>query len=256
MRRDLLNDDDFFDKEINDFLQAYVPKPCDEDKIDETIDVLKDYMPKKKNKYALLTMIKNQVTYVNRGYIAFSIIFMILGIILSSRCQVSAYDTLLIFSPFPVIIGIYEIAKSKTQNMWEIEKSYKYSYSLVFLSRMIIVTIISSFSNMFFSLSLCNFDIGDMFVRCMSAWIVPMTIVFSISLVIFSRISRVYAPLGACSIWIITLAFCNRWIVSFLQNAREGLLILIMAFSISVFILSFIKFYKVEKNYEGEALWN
>ena len=71
MKRNLL-DDEFYDKEISEFLESYVLEEASEEKIEETIDVLKEYMPREKERYPLLKVIKNQLTFISREYIAIS----------------------------------------------------------------------------------------------------------------------------------------------------------------------------------------
>lgn len=155
MKRDML-DDEFMDKEIEDFLASYVVKDCDKERIDETIDVLKSYIPKQKEKHVLLKMIKNELTYANKIYLLASLIFIILGIFLTARIKVSSYYIMLFASPIPVIIGLYELAKSRMNHMWELEKSMKYSCSIISLAKIIIVIGTSSILNIFLSLVLCN----------------------------------------------------------------------------------------------------
>lgn len=255
MKKDML-DDEFMDKDIEDFLASYVVKDCDEEHIDETIDVLKSYMPRPKEKHVLLMMIKNELTYANKIYILASLMFIILGIFLTGKMKVSSYYIMLFTSPIPVIIGLYEIAKSRMNHMWELEKSMKYSNSIIALAKIIIVIGTSSILNIFLSLVLCNISSSINFLECMAAWIVPVSIIFSVELFIFHINSSIYVSAATSSLWIAALLTFNRFIIHFLNSSSNAILILIMAFSALIFAISTYRFYKKEKNYEGEVLWS
>lgn len=182
-------------------------------------DVLKSYIPKQKEKHVLLKMIKNELTYANKIYLLASLIFIILGIFLTARIKVSSCYIMLFASPIPVIIGLYELAKSRMNHMWELEKSMKYSCSINFLE-----------SN--------------------AAWIVPVSLIFSVELFIFHINSSAYVSGVISTLWIVSLFTFNKFIIHFLESSSNAILILIMAISALVFAISVYRFYEKEKGYE------
>ena len=255
-KKDLLNDDEFFDREISEFLATYTVETVDEDKVDETIDVLRAYMPKAKNKYQLFKLMKNEITYVNKMYWVISMIVIILGIMVTNQQNYSAYETLLYISPIPIILGIYEIERSKRENMWELEKSFKYSYSKVMLAKMIIIMAFTTIINMLLSLFIYSGQSTSELIRIMTAWIVPICIVFSINIIILNKVSSNYSIIITSVLWIITLVLGRKWIINFIEGAEIILLIITMAISISIFLFAALQFYNNSKKYEGELSWS
>lgn len=254
MKRNLL-EDEFYDKEISDFLESYVLEEASEEKIEETIDVLKEYMPREKERYPLLKVIKNQLTFISREYIAISLMLILLGIVAINNLVIPMYHAISIITPIPSIIGLIELSKSKREKVWELEKSFKYSYSLVTLARAIIILGISFFINTIFTVTLCNVDNG-VFLKCLTSWIVPISIIFSIELVLYNKIPTIYTSIGLSITWIGVLNLFYGEISRILEKSSNITLTLAICISIAACIGALFKYYKNEKNYEGDILWN
>ena len=254
-KKDLLNDE-FFDREISDFLSAYTVKTVDEGKVDETIEILRAYMPKVKDKYPILKLIRNEITYVNNMYWLISMLVMILGIIITNKANYSYYETLLYISPIPIILGIYEVEHSKREKVWELEKSFKYSYSKVMLSKMIIIIAFTTIINMILSLFMYGGESSNDLLRVMAAWISPICIVFSINTIISSKLSNSYSTIITVAIWIIALVLGGQRMINFIKVAEITSLIITMVISIVIFLFATVQFYNDAEKYEGEVIWS
>ena len=114
-------DDDYFDNEISEFLNSYTAEKVPEEMIDSTIDSLRKYMPPKKTKNLMVTLIKNEVTYINKSYFIAATIFVAISLAFSMQYNLNLYSTLMIISPMPMILGMFQIVKSTQNNMWELE---------------------------------------------------------------------------------------------------------------------------------------
>lgn len=254
-KRDLLNDD-ALDLEISKFLETYTVNTVDEDKIDETIDVLRAYMPRVKDKYQVVNLIKNEITYVNKMYWFISILVMILGIIFIAEKNYSIYDTLLYISPVPTVIGIYEIQRGKRENMWELEKSFKYSYSKIMLTRILIIMSFATILNLILSLFIWGGYESSELIRIMTAWIAPISIVFLINVIILNKVSSNYSAIFTSIFWIVILVFGQDDVITFIEGAKVISLVVTIVISISIFLFTILKFYKYEKKYEGDLSWS
>lgn len=254
-KKDLLNDD-LIELEISEFLTSYTVKTIDEEKIDETIDVLRAYMPKAKDKYQLFKLIKNEITYVNKMYWIISMLIIILGIIITNQQCYSAYETLLYISPTPIILGIYEIERGKREKMWELEKSFKYSYSKIMVTRLLIVMAFTTIINMILSLFIYSAQEDSELIRLMTVWIVPISIVFLINIIILNKVSSNYSIIITSSLWIITLVLGREKIISFIEGAKIISLITAISISIVILIFTILKFCSYAEKYEGELSWS
>ena len=255
-KKDLLNEDQFFDREISEFLFAYTVETMDEEKMDETIDVLRAHMPKAKDKYKIFKLMKNEITYVNKGYWAISILVMILGIIVTNQQNYSTYETLLYISPIPIILGIYEIERGKREKMWELEKSFKYSYSKVMLSKMIVIIAFTTIINMILSLFIYSGQSSSELLRVMTAWIAPTCIVFSINIIILNKVSGTYSTMITSALWMITLVLGRARIINFIEGAEIVSLIITISISMVIFLFVTLQFYNDAEKYGGELLWS
>lgn len=254
-KRDLLNDDDL-DLEIREFLASYTVNTIDEDKIDETIDVLRTYMPKEKDKYQIFNLIKNEITYVNKTYLLISMLIMILGIISTLQQNYSIYETLLYISPIPMLLGIYEVQRGMREKVWELEKSFKYSYSKIMVTRIIIIMSFTTILNMVLSLFICGGQESGNLIRVMTAWIAPISMVFLTNIIILNKFSSNYSSIITSTFWIIILVFGGNKIMSFIEGAKIISLIITIAISILIFLYAILKFYNYSQKYEGELSWN
>ena len=253
---DQLNCNEEFDKDIEGFLQSYIVPKASEEEVQDTVEKLRQYMPKEKKKSIIFMMIKNQVTYINKFYFLASLSLILIALFLPSNDELSYYKYLICSSPISILLGLFELIKSREEKMWELEKSFKYNYNQIVLSRLIII---SSFS-IIVNLTLCgiftNNASTEILLKLMTTWIAPFSLVASISFLIVSRLPGNNSIIICICAWIIALAFAQKFLLRFVESA--GVLSLIVAIAISslVFLCCAHVFYKRTINLEEETIWN
>lgn len=248
--------DNLFDEEIEGFLESYRVQLVEEERIERTIECLKEYLPRKKEKYELLKLIKNQITYINSFYWIVSFLIFILGMIFIGKNNISAYEGMLYIAPIPILLGIYELEKGKREGVWELEKSFKYSYSKITLVNLLIVISFTTIINIFLSFIIANTRESVILINLMAMWIAPMAIIFLINAIVLTKIKTDY-PIVVLSItWVFTLLITHKVIIKNLINGNFVTNLVTIIISMVVIALIILDGYKKSKDYEGELLWS
>ncbi|WP_346962233.1 hypothetical protein [Clostridium sp.] len=255
-KTDLLNDD-FFDNEIAEFLNCYTAEQVPEEKIDLTIDSLRKYMPPKKTKNRMVEIIRNEITYIDKFHFIAALILVVAGLSVSMVSKVSMYNVLMIISPIPMIIGMFELVKSKKDNMWEIEKSCKYSYSKIVLARLIIITSFSVIINIGLLIIYGYGASGDMLCRMLFSIIVPVCTIASINLFLLGKVNSSNSLIATLIVWVSVIGTSKLVTVPYLEEAKIMSLIITIVVSMGVFAFTAYEFYCKSIKFEGdEMLWN
>lgn len=255
-KNDLLNDD-FFDEEIAEFLNCYTAEQAPEEKIDLTIDSLRKYMPPKKTKNRMVEIIRNEITYIDKFHFIATFILVLVGLSASMLPKVSMYNVLMLISPIPMIIGMFELVKSKKDNMWEIEKSCKYSYSKIVLARLIIITSFSLIINIGLLVIYGYGASGDMLCKMLFSIIVPVCTISSINLYLLGKVNSNNSLIATLTIWISIIGTGEIVIEPYLEGANIIGLIITMVIAVGVFAFAAYEFYCKSIKFEGdEMLWN
>lgn len=201
--------------DIEDFLDSYVVNKVDEEKIDSTIDILKEYMPKEqvqtinyqetflermKNN---IDLVKFQFSLISKVYLISSLLLILVGTITMVKLNLSIYVSASIVAPIPILLGIFEIIKGREENVWELELSYKYSLREIILSRLIIINAISILISIIISVNLSNTYSQINLLKMISIWLIPIFLVGSISLIITSLYRGINSIILCISIWIL-----------------------------------------------------
>ncbi len=201
--------------DIEDFLDSYVVNKVDEEKIDSTIDILKEYMPKEqvqtinyqetflermKNN---IDLVKFQFSLISKVYLISSLLLILVGTITMVKLNLSIYVSASIVAPIPILLGIFEIIKGREENVWELELSYKYSLREIILSRLIIINAISILISIIISVNLSNTYSQINLLKMISIWLIPIFLVGSISLIITSLYRGINSITLCISIWIL-----------------------------------------------------
>ncbi|MBZ9633298.1 hypothetical protein [Clostridium sp. FP1] len=251
-----LNHNEEFDKDVEEFLESYIVPKASEEEIQVTVEKLRQYMPKEKKKPAIIMMMKNQVTYINKFYFLASLSLILIALCLPSNDALSYYKYLICSSPISILLGLFELIKSKEEKMWELEKSFKYNYNQIILSRLIII---SSFS-IIINLTLCGIFANNVstniLLKLMTTWIAPFSIVASISFLIVSKLSSNSSIMLCICGWIIIVAFAQKFLLGFIESVGDLSLISAIVISSLVFVGCVHAFYKRTINLEEETVWN
>ncbi|WP_243444935.1 hypothetical protein [Romboutsia maritimum] len=221
LRCENLEDEQFEDlaevdlMDIADFLDNYIVKKVDEQKIDSTIDILKSYMPKQevqtiKEHNTFLERMKNnidlvkfQFSLISKIYFISSLLLILVGTITTMKLDLSIYLSASIIAPIPILLGMFEIIKGRDENVWELELSYKYSLREIVLSRLIIINVVSVLIGIIISINLNNVYSDINLFKMIGIWLIPIFIISSMSLVITSVYRSINSVTLCIMIWIL-----------------------------------------------------
>lgn len=256
-----LLEEDFND--IENFLDSYIVKKVDEYKIDSTIDVLRQHMPKEvietenksvnklNNIKSSISLIKLQMGTMNKFYWLWSLLLILCGLVSIRYSTMNLITYTSIVAPMPILLGLIEFIKGRDENVWELELSYKYSLREIMLAKLIIVSLVSIGTIIIMSLITTNIYSQINLITIISIWLIPMCIVASISLLIVSISRSMNSVILCIGIWILGVAiFMIEGIYENFINISNMGMMAILAMSIISVIVSIKVFYKRCINYK------
>ena len=188
--------------DIENFLDNYVVRKIEDEKIDSTIETLKQHMPNQevivaKESNSLfntirenINLVKFQVGMMNKLYCIASLVLILIGTISTIQLNLSIYISASIIAQIPILLGIFEIIKVREENVWELELSYKYSLREIILSRLIIINLVSIITSIVISITLKNVYSSINLLNMIGIWLNPIFIIGSISLITTSLYTR------------------------------------------------------------------
>ncbi|CEH33255.1 hypothetical protein [Romboutsia lituseburensis] len=258
---DNLIDEDL--KEIELFLDSYMVKKVDDEKIENTIDVLREYIPKQaeegiaiKLKQSLIGNIKSiinlvqfNISLVSKSYWILSLVLILLGVIATKKFNFNIYSSAIIMSPIPILLGIFELIKGKEENVWELELSYKYSLKETLLCKIVIILIFSILISLIMTVTLYNTNCEISLLKMIKLSLIPMFVTSAISLVIVS-LYRNSNSIGVCvAIWMIQAATIDEKTIENILTIDNLTIIFTLIVSIILTIYASKLFYKMSVNY-------
>lgn len=208
-----LLEEDFLD--IEDFLDSYVVREVEKERVESTIDILKTYMPKEEVKVIKyqetfseriknnIELVKFQLGLISKVYFVASLLLILVGTITTIKLNLSIYLSAAIIAPIPILLGIFEIIKGRDENVWELELSYKYSLREIIFSRLIIINSVSILISISMSVILNNTYSGINLLKMISIWLIPIFLIGSISLIISSFYRSINSIALCLAIWIL-----------------------------------------------------
>lgn len=258
---DNLIDEDL--KEIELFLDSYMVKKVDDEKIENTIDLLREYIPKQaeegiaiKLKQSLIGNIKSiinlaqfNISLVSKSYWIISLVLILLGVIATKKFNFNIYSSAIIMSPIPILLGIFELIKGKEENVWELELSYKYSLKETLLCKIVIILIFSILISLIMTVTLYNTNCEISLLKMIKLSLIPMFVTSAISLVIVS-LYRNSNSIGVCvAIWMIQAATIDEKTIENILTIDNLTIIFTLIVSIILTIYASKLFYKMSVNY-------
>lgn len=258
---DNLIDEDL--KEIELFLDSYMVKKVDDEKIENTIDILRDYIPKQaeegiaiKLKQSLIGNIKSiinlaqfNISLVSKSYWIISLVLILLGVIATKKFNFNIYSSAIIMSPIPILLGIFELIKGKEENVWELELSYKYSLKETLLCKIVIILIFSILISLIMTVTLYNTNCEISLLKMIKLSLIPMFVTSAISLIIVS-LYRNSNSIGVCvAIWMIQAATIDEKTIENILTIDNLTIIFMLIVSIILTIYASKLFYKMSVNY-------
>lgn len=244
------------DYDIQEFLAAYTAKTVEAEKIESTIDVLRTYMPKANVKYQFSKLIGNEITYVTKAYWICSILVFVCSLFLWFNQRFTAYDTILYATPIPVLLGVLVLGRGKKENMWELEKSFRYSYSMILQARLVMILSFTAIFNITLTLMLYENQGAEYLLRYMATWIAPISILIAVNLFCMMKITTANTLGITFLLWSIALGVWKNQMIAFFQQAESLMIVISMVISISIFLCSIVYFNRKSKIYEGDLAWN
>lgn len=258
---DNLIDEDL--KKIELFLDSYMVKKVDDEKIENTIDVLREYIPKQaeegiaiKLKQSLIGNIKSiinlvqfNISLVSKSYWILSLVLILLGVIATKKFNFNIYSSAIIMSPIPILLGIFELIKGKEENVWELELSYKYSLKETLLCKIVIILIFSILISLIMTVTLYNTNCEISLLKMIKLSLIPMFVTSAISLIIVS-LYRNSNSIGVCvAIWMIQAATIDEKTIENILTIDNLTIIFTLIVSIILTIYASKLFYKMSVNY-------
>ncbi|WP_250674461.1 hypothetical protein LZ906_007535 [Paraclostridium ghonii] len=258
--------EDILDEELVDienFLDSYIVKKADEEKIDFTIDKLRIHMPQNKNEEVIsikkgsvlnkvkinIDLLKMQFKIFNKMYLLLSIIIIFCGLVGTIRFKLNPYMCAYTISPIPILLGLVETLRGKDENVWELELSYKYSFREIVLSKLVIVGITSIVISLVISLVLARTYSEVNLFKIINICLIPSCFISFISLILASIYRSMNSITLSTSIWIIGCNIVDKNTIKNIVNINNYKLFTIFLLLCIFTILASKIFYKKSVNF-------
>lgn len=269
MRCDDINDYEFENLleedllDIENFLDSYVVKKVDEEKVDLTIEKLRNYMPQStsedlvvnKNTYLInkiktnIELMKIQFMVFNKMYIIVSLILTLGGLIGTIKYNLNPYVYSYTISPIPVLLGFVEILRGKEEGVWELELSYKFSFREIVFAKLIMIGITSISISLFISFILSNTYSEVNLLKLINTSLIPICFISTVSLLAASIYRSMNSIALSTGIWIICSNMVDSNTFKNIANVSNLKLFAIVAILGVLTIISLKVFYKKSINF-------
>ncbi|MBW9148865.1 hypothetical protein K2F40_07810 [Clostridium sp. CM028] len=204
------DNDDKAVEELLTYMQNYTIELPGEEEIDATIEVLRQYVPIKNERFKkfchIIRMAAGEITFISKIYWVFCTAIFIIGYFISIN-QIDPYITIMALAPLPSILGVVEVFKGRDSGVLEIELSCKISAIEIMLSRILVIGIYSIFMNTALSVVLYMFRSNIDLWKLSVLWLTPLTLVSGVSLWIAMKIKGDYAVAAIVSIWSMVILY-------------------------------------------------
>lgn len=234
------NDDEALNNLLS-YMQQYTVEFPSEEEIDETIEVLRQYVPRKnkplKDFCNLAKTAAEEIAYINKAYWTICSLLFLAGYWFSIN-NTNSYITIMALAPLPFILGIVEIFKARDSGVLEIEMTCKISAYEIMLSKILVMGIYSIFMNTVLSSVLCMFNSNINLWKLSIMWLTPLTLVSGISLFIARNFKGDYTMAAIISTWsaIILYIYFNKKLLNYI--VQLNIIVYLMILSIGVLILT------------------
>jgi hypothetical protein len=269
MRCDDINDFEFenlLEKDLLDienFLDSYVVKKVDEEKIDLTVETLRSYMPQSigedlvvNKKIYISNKIKTSVEVLKMQFMLFNKIYIIASLILTLgaligtiKYNLNPYLSSYIIAPIPVLLGLVEILRGKEEGVWELELSYRYSFREIVFAKLIIIGITSIGISLFISFILVNTYSEVNLLKLINTSLIPICFISIVSLVTASIYRSMNSIALSTGIWIICSNMVDINTFKNIANVSNLKLFVIVAILGILTMISLKIFYKKSINF-------
>lgn len=196
--------------EIEVLLHKYIVKYPDENQINQTIDALRSYVPEKQKRkitmherlYELMKQMTNEISIVDKSYWLISLLLYVIGYFFSTYGSKDYLLMLVMITPLPFVLGLFEVFKGRESGVLELEMACKFSAYQIMLSRLLLI----SLYNIGLSLILTFIVSTNVLVpiwEMILTWFAPLTIFVSITLWVSMRFRHTSFIVLVLLCWII-----------------------------------------------------
>ncbi|MBS4216776.1 hypothetical protein KHA96_00435 [Bacillus sp. FJAT-49711] len=186
------------DNELEMWLEEFKIELPEEGKIEETIAMLHQYVPEKKE--SLLTryipsLLKNAYKESIKFSIAFwisNLLYLIVGLSFVLVAD-DPYMALFLLAPLPVLVGIVDIFRSRDEGLLELELSLKHSPSQIILSKLLIIGIFNLVCNLVLFFIIHFFAEPVILGDLLRYWALPYTVTIALCLFLSIKFRTIFA---------------------------------------------------------------
>lgn len=242
-----------FDKEIEQFLEAYTIEYPTEEEIDKSIYIIKAYTPVKKNSILsiyksfrpLLKRSSQDIANIHVWFWVANLALFLIGVGSVLFIKQNPYYLIMYLAPIPFLLGLIEAFKSKDANVLELEMSCKYSGQEVILSKLFLIGMYNILLNTAASVALYNLMPYLFLTKLLLYWITPFTFVMAMALMMAKKFRSGWLTSGFISAWsvacIVILQLTNMY--TSLEMVNPFIYVGIITISIIVAIYEMKKLY-------------
>lgn len=244
-------------------LSDYCVKFPPEYAVQSTIDILRQYVPQRKNTLsrlkekasALFFAALRESVLISWQYWFFCAVLFILGFILIVMVNVNLFSTAALLSPIPFTVGLIEVLRGRDQGMTELESTCKHSSREIILSRLLVTGIYSILLNFILSSTLSLAYPDTLLSRLVLMWLTPFSAVSSVSLWAAIYLKGIYGVTSILSLWVSAALI--------IHNVPDLTKLLIslssLTYGIIILVASILFFFGIQslaaKRYSGRERW-
>ena len=201
--------DSLSENEIDELLfnlkKYSVPLP-DENMIDSSIDMMRQYVPHKKsilerlheNFINFIKCSTIQIAFMDKGYWFINMLIYIAGYFAINNFKVNPHLVIIALSPLPFILGVMDIVREK-EGMYEIESVCKTSLSEAVLTKLLIVLAFNMILNVLITFMVGRFELIS---KATIVYLAPLTFMSGIVLYTVRKFRSNYAVFSIMVLWI------------------------------------------------------
>ena len=203
-------------KDIERYMNSYFVEFPEEEDIDNTINILRTYVPpkvKKTNKRfsrfkSLLNGALSEIEFMSKMYWVGSLLLFIIAYVFITVHDKNPYILVVSIAPMPFVLGLIDVFRGREEGVWEVEAACKISVQEIVISRLFLISIYNVLLNLIFTALLSIFtnilkDIS--IIKLTLLWSAPFCIVSGIALCIAVKIRDKYISMWVISVYIVSM---------------------------------------------------
>ncbi|MFJ5714513.1 hypothetical protein [Neobacillus sp. NPDC093127] len=180
------------DQELEDCFNEFTIEYPSEEKIEQTIAMLHQYVPEKK-KVHLFQQVYKELLGVSRIFWIANLIYLAVGIGFICLGGGNPYMTLFLLAPLPVLISLIDVFRGRDEGMIELELSFKHSPSQLILSKLATIGLFNLVCNVVLITVIDIFTENILLSSLLKYWAVPYMVSISLCLFLSIKFRAVFA---------------------------------------------------------------